>query len=97
MSKKKNQKWGAFDSENQLADQINERLKLDKTGNLALLLVCIGEFLLIIFFQYLIEVFMFGWKFNLLHAIIFALIITSVTGYCAYKTRKKINNSNCNL
>ena len=91
MSKEKSQKWGALDSENQLADQINEKLKLDKTGNMALLLVCIGEFLLILVFQYLIEVFIFKWKFSLLYAIIFALVVTSVTGYYAYKKRNKNN------
>ena len=78
-----------MDAENQLADQINEGLKLDKTGNMALLLVCIGEFLLILVFQYLIEVFIFGLKFDLLYAIIFALVVTSVTGYYAYKKRNK--------
>lgn len=91
MSKKKNQKWEAFDVENQLADQMQERLKLDKKGNTALLFVCIGEFLLIIGFQYLIEKFIFGWEFDLLSSILFSFILTSVTGYYAYKKRNKRN------
>lgn len=93
MSKKNGQKWSELDSENQLADQINEKLKLDNRGNKALLLVCVGEFLLIIFFQYLIESVILGQdNFSLFGASIFALIITLVTGYYSYKRRNKNND-----
>ena len=78
MGKKDDYKWGRLDSENQLADQINEKLKLDKTGNIALLLICIVEFLLLVFFQYLIEVIIFKLDFNRIYAIIFSAIIICI-------------------
>lgn len=86
MSEKK--KISEIDPENDLADQWNEKLKLDKSGNIALILVCIFEFLLLMLFSYLIEVFIFHDTFDLLQSLIIAIIITCVFGYLAYKRRK---------
>lgn len=78
-----------MDPENELADQINEKLKLDKNGNVGLILVCIFEFLLLILFDYLFCKYIFHDEFDLLSASIIAVIITIVTGYLAYKRRNK--------
>lgn len=78
-----------MDPENELADQINEKLKLDKTGNVGLILACIFEFLLLILFDYLFCKYIFHDEFDLLSASIISAIITIVIGYLAYKRRNK--------
>lgn len=90
MSKNENEKWDALDSDNRLADQINGMLKLESKGNIALLIVCIIDFLLLVFFQYLLEVIIFKMEsFNLIWAIIFAAIVTLITGIISFRKRNK--------
>lgn len=79
------------DAENELADQWNEKLKLDKSGNAALILVCVFEFLLLLLFDYLFCIYIFHDEYDLVFAMIIATCITGVTGYFAYQRRKKKN------
>lgn len=89
MSKNNNSKYSNWDYMNQLQDQVNTALKQPEGSNVGLILVAIFNFLLLLFFGWLIDT-LLKTDFDFGYTCLFAVIVTGVETFCAIQERKNL-------
>ena len=85
------ERYGAYDFSNRLANKLNKKLKMDKTGFISLSLVLISSFALFFAYLYAIDVFAFKEQFDVIYSLVFAGAVTLVPGIFSFKQRFDMN------
>lgn len=85
------EKYGAYDLSNRIANKLNKKLKMDKTGFISLSLVLVSSFVLFFAYLYAIDVFAFKEQFDMIYSLIFAGVVTIVPGIFSFKQRYDMN------
>lgn len=87
MSEKKENSYASWNYINELIDQINAKLNQPKQSKVGTVIYAIFNYLLLVFFAFIINKFLFGDKFDFLDETIFAVVLTGLNIYFASKAK----------